>query len=363
MNILFRYISRRVLLSILLTFLIVIGIIMLVDFVEATRNFDDGEFSSLTILWLTLLKTPQLIEETIPFIALFGMMGALFGLNRRSELIVMRASGVSAWRFLLPAVLVAGLIGIIWTVALNPLASASMELREKIISQNSDTHSLRGLDTSLWLREGNEFEQTVIHAPSSNMLSQTLYDAEFIFFQTNADGELAFSRRMDAAQATLLPSGYWQLSQVIENTSDLKMQKIDSISWPTTITRQTLQNQSKSGSLPPFWNLMGEIKSLAKAGFSTTALEMKLHKLLSLPLMLIAMTCLAACVSMRLSREGGAFRLLLAGGILGFSVYFLQNMVGAFGEAGVVNLYIAVWSVPLLVLFGASAYLSRIEDG
>jgi len=349
--------------SILTAFAIVTGIIMLVDFVEATRNFDEAEISGLNLLWLTILKTPSLIEETIAFVVLFGVMWALYNLNRRSELIIMRTSGLSAWRFLTPAIVVTALIGVFWTAVLNRLAAEAIDLRERVIAEVSDRDTFKREDTSIWLRDGTEFEQTVIFAPRSDLLSQTLHDAEFNVFELGNDGQFQFARRFDAAKAALLPSGYWQLTDVVENTADAQKRDIDKISWPTTITKDTLQKRSRTGTLPPFWELPGEISDLSKAGFSSTLLEMRFHELLALPLMLVAMTLLAAAVSMRLSREGGTLQLLLAGGVLGFGVYFLQSVIGTFGKAGAINLCVAVWIVPSLVMLAATAYLSHLEDG
>jgi len=95
-----RYIASRTLRGIGLAFLIVTAIITLVDFVEGSRNLGaDTDISPLQLLALTLFKVPKLIEQTIPFVVLFGVMAALYGMNRRSELIVMRAAGLSAWRW------------------------------------------------------------------------------------------------------------------------------------------------------------------------------------------------------------------------------------------------------------------------
>ena len=108
-----RYVAMRTLRGIGLALIIVTAIIMLVDFVEGSRNIgSDVDISFFELLSLTVLKVPKLIEQTIPFIVLFGVMGALYGMNRRSELIVMRASGLSAWRFLRPALIVSAMIGI-----------------------------------------------------------------------------------------------------------------------------------------------------------------------------------------------------------------------------------------------------------
>jgi lipopolysaccharide export system permease protein len=90
---------------------------------------------------------------------------------------------------------------------------------------------------------------------------------------------------------------------------------------------------------------------------------MQLNKLLALPIMLIAMTVIAAGVSMHLTREGGTLRLLIIGGVLGFGVYFADNVVSAFGEASALPIILAAWTIPLFVLFSGLSYLARIEDG
>ena len=113
-----KYIAGRIFFGILTAFIIITGIIMLVDFVETSRDIGaDYNLSMFALLTITGLHIPQLIEQTIPFAVLFGVMGALFGLNKRSELIVLRASGLSAWRFLRPAIAVTAVIGLVWAMA------------------------------------------------------------------------------------------------------------------------------------------------------------------------------------------------------------------------------------------------------
>ena len=66
---------------------------------------------------------------------------------------------------------------------------------------------------------------------------------------------------------------------------------------------------------------------------------------------------------MHLTREGGTLRLLIIGGVLGFAVYFADNVVSAFGEASALPILLAAWAIPLFVLCFGVSYLARIEDG
>ena len=59
-----------------------------------------------------LLRLPAFSEILLSFAVLVGSIGALLSLNRKSELTVMRAGGMSVWQFLRPGVTVALLLGV-----------------------------------------------------------------------------------------------------------------------------------------------------------------------------------------------------------------------------------------------------------
>lgn len=357
-----RYIARRIISGLLLAFLIVTSIIMLVDFVEGTRKFGSYDsVSALQVFTLTALKAPKLIEQTIPFVVLFGVMGTLYSLNRKSELIVLRACGLSAWRFLTPALIVTSTLGVMWSLAFNPLASKTETL------QRSYAASLRGTTPMadqgpVWLREGTELGQTVIRADGFDVMSRKLMEAKFWIFEFDANGNARFSSRLDARDA-VWSRGYWQLSDVIENSPDGIKTPNAFVSWPTTLRETDLMKVTQLHNVPAFWDLPEDIRKMRLAGFSTTSLVMQFHRLLALPLMLIAMTFIAAGVSMHLTREGGTFRLMIFGGVIGFAVFFIDNIVSAFGESGALPASLAAWTIPFFVLFCAVAYITKIEDG
>ena len=355
-----RYIAGRTLRGILLAFLIVTAIIALVDYVEASRNIGaDGDISPLELLILTALKIPKLIEQTIPFVVLFGVMGALSGMNKRSELTVMRAAGLSAWRFLRPALIVTALIGVIWSTAVNPLSSHMMgeyDARSAAVLGSTQT-------AEIWLREGSDSSQRVIQAESLDLSAKRLDGAIFYEMGIAADGAAVFERRFDAKTARLLTPGYWTLETVIENAPNEETRRTDEVTLPTNITIEDLREQSGQQVDPPFWSIQDEIKANEKAGFSTRKLRLQFHKLLALPFLLVAMTFIAAGVSMHLVRGGGTLRLLIMGAVLGFGVFFADSVVTAFGEVAVLPVILAAWTVPLLVLLLGITHLARIEDG
>lgn len=361
---------RRMIVALLITFLIVISITVLVDFVEGNRNYADNEnMSAIDVALLTLLKAPNLIEETIPFIVLFGVMGALNGLNKHHELVVMRSIGLSAWRFLKPIIFVTSGVGVMWALLFNPAASRLISqhdsLRESFNSpaqmkvQTNDQNAYK----TVWLREGNEIEQTVIKAERVDAKSQTLYNVTFYKLSLESANRTAFSRRYDAKKAVLIAKNHWQLNDVIENAPRELTKTHTTLSLPTLMSSVQFETIGEIAISPAFWSLPQAIKKRTDAGFSTLSLRMEFHKLLALPVLLIAMTLIAACVTMNLSRSGGTLRLLVLGSVFGFAVYFGNSVMHTFGEAGTLPVILSAWFTPLLIILSGISYLTRIEDG
>lgn len=358
-----RYIIRHSLKAIAVTFMVIIGIIMLVDFVENARNLDsDVDISTLGLLYLTLLKAPKLIEQTLPFIVLFGIMSALFGMNRRSELIVMRAAGLSAWKFLQPALCVVGALGILWSGLINPIASKLSNHHNQLI-ETWTTGTPIETDKQIWLRDGTETLQTVILAHKINLSKRKLFDATFYLMDVEADNTTKFQRRYDAKTAILVTDGFWQLHGVSENVARRPAKIHDTISLPTGITLSDLRKQVTQVSSPSFWKIPSQIAANEAAGYSSRGLRLEFHRLLALPISLIAMTFIAAAVSMHLTRESGTIRLLITGAAIGFVVYFTDNVIHAFGGSAIIPVILASWAMPLFTLFFGISYLTRIEDG
>ena len=139
-------------------------VITLVDFVEMSRSIGvRAEIGFSQTLSLTLLNAPSLILLLLPFAFLFGVLGAFVSLNRRSELIAMRAAGVSAWRFIFPAAGAAVAFGIVTVTILNPVASAlnGRYEQQRAALTGATPSNLHG---EIWLRQGDAETQIVIRA-------------------------------------------------------------------------------------------------------------------------------------------------------------------------------------------------------
>jgi lipopolysaccharide export system permease protein len=210
-----KYLTWRTFMGVLIALGGVLVSILLIDLVEQMRSIGSRvELSLPAAVYLTLLKTPMLIEQTLPFVVLAGSMMAAIGLNRSSELVAIRAAGVSAWRFLTPAAFVGFTLGVLVITALNPLGAWCYRIfegeKDKALAEFAETGSSNGI----WIRQGDVGGQVVIHADSVDSSGAALENATFMFFETR-ENALRFTRRIRAARAVLRP-GFWQLSDLVD---------------------------------------------------------------------------------------------------------------------------------------------------
>ncbi len=358
------YVMGYTLLAVLAALAILTTVIALVDFVELSRTVGNRvDVGYNEVLRLTVLNVPSVILVLLPFAFLFGVLGAFVDLNRKSELIAMRAAGVSAWRFILPAAGAAFVIGVVTVGLFNPLAStmnAQYERERNALMEGVQSQGLK----DIWLRQGDGRTQIVIRARAGGddhgMLR--LRGVSLFISTLSGQGAAQFSRRVEAAQAWLMP-GHWLLTDAREATPGTEAIRYDTLSIPSSLDGRNALERYASPKAVPFWSLWGAIARTEQAGFSAIGYRLQLQELLATPLLFAAMSILAAAFSLRLIRLGGVATLAGAGVALGFALFFFNQFCGALGEANAIPPVVAAWTPPVVALLSGFTLLCYTEDG
>lgn len=347
---------------------VILAVIILIDFVETSRDIaSQADISALQSLHLTLLKTPLLVQETLPFIVLFGLLFTFFRLSRRSELIVMRASGYSAWRIMAPAAALSIGLGLFSAAALNP-AGAAANARFESLRDDLRQVSTGGPDGTggaggnVWLRETNADGFTIITAARIEPDSAELMSPLFRSYVRSETGAPVIDRRITADRAALR-GGFWSLTGAVESEPGLAPRRLGEIALPTDTRRQALFERVRSPGATSFWTLPGVIDSARAAGLSSRAYELRWHGLLAQPLLLFAAAMLAVAATFRLHRLGGATGFAAAGAVAGFLLYFTQELLIGLGASGALTPMTAAWTAPALFALGGVFFIAATEDG
>ncbi len=338
----------------------VFALIFLIDFTEFTsRAASLPGFTVQLGLLISAFRVPMIMQQTVPFVALFSAMATLVSLNRKYELVIARSAGISAWQFLLPCCLGALLFGILTVGLLNPLAAYAYtrsELAEtELRAGQSNAVSAFGAP---WLRQKTIEGEVIIGARA--ILNQGLELADAVFF-TLSDGG-AITERRDAARA-YLRDGYWQLDDVKVIREGSRLERLATDRVATDLKPEFVQERLARPETIPFFDLPKTIEVARSFGLRASSFAMQLHSLMALPALLVAMTLIAATVSMRFARMGQSAIMILGGVVAGFLLYVISVLVKAFGDAGFVPPYAAAWFPVVVAMFFGVTFLLYKEDG
>lgn len=355
-----RYFFMRYVKTTLYFLLGIFALSLLLDFTEnASKLANLPDYSAWAALGISAMRIPFIMQQIIPFVALFSAMATLIALNRRYELVVARSVGVSAWQFLLPACFGAFLFGLVTIFIVNPLAAYGFEKSLEITTQwrNGKVNEVTALRDP-WLRQKSDGQETIIGAKGVLENGTHLTDVSFFIF--NEDQTI--KERLDARNARL-EDGYWNLTDVTRIMEGQEPQTLLSTKIPTQLKAEYLEEKLSSPETIPFIELPRKIEVARSFGFSATAFDMQFQSLLALPALLMAMTLIAATVSLKFVRSGQSGTMILGGIIAGFVLYVVTVLAKAFGTAGFVPPFVAAWVPVLIATFFGISFLLHKEDG
>lgn len=359
-----RYVTARSLMGVLTALFVLSALIVLINFVELSRTTSGargGEASASEVIGLALLQSPGVILRILPFTFLFGVLGAFMNLNRRSELVALRASGVSAWRFVTPAAVTAALIGVLAMAAFNPLAATMTSQFERMKTELTRSPNTPN-NQPIWLRQGDKRQQIVIRALSNVGPGVHLKGVTMFVNAVEPDGRLRFVRRIEASDA-VLQHDTWTLSNVREFTPGGIGVAGGTLQMRSTLSEATALERFTANTAIAFWTLPGLIARTESAGISATIYRLQFQQLLATPLMYAGMAMLAAAFSLRLLRLGGLVQLAASGVALGFVFFFFNEICSALGRSEALPVTAAAWAPPALALLAGITLLCFTEDG
>lgn len=339
----------------------VYALVTLVDFTElSSRTVGMAGFTVSTALIISALRVPMIMQQAVPFIALVAAITTLVSLNRKYELVVARSAGISAWQFLAPCCFGALMFGVLTVGVLNPIAAYTISRSEALESQLRDRGQSNKVNafSAPWLRQKTADTDTIIGARA--VLNQGLELAGVTFFSLDKDGTIV--ERRDAASA-YLRDGYWELHDVrtIRRGQQLPPTVTDRV--PTNLKPEFVQERLARPETIPFYALPAKIEVAQSFGVRASAFATQFHTLMALPLLLVAMTLIAATVSMRFQRMGQSATMILGGVLAGFLLYVVSVLVKAFGNAGFVPPFIVAWIPVVVAMFFGVTFLLYKEDG
>lgn len=233
MRILDRYIGRAVIAGTLLALFILLAVDLFFAFANEIQDLGKGRYTLGDVFAYVGLTVPRRAHELFPMAALLGSLLSLGTLATNSELVAIRAAGVSVTRIAL-SVLRAGAILLVIAAAIGEWVApwAEQRAQQRRALTQAEAITFRG-DHGLWARDGNRFINIDRILPDGRLAGVEVYELA-------DDASLKMS--ITARTAEHVAAG-WRMQDVRQGT--LKGQSLDirtaqRLNLPTLLSSQLL---------------------------------------------------------------------------------------------------------------------------
>jgi lipopolysaccharide export system permease protein len=315
----------------------------------------NGDSELWRYVWL---RIPLIVSRFLPFSVLLGTLIAFVGLNQHSEVVAMKAAGVSAHQMLAPLIVASLVIA----AALFAFNETVVVKAARVVTAWSDNDYKpippeSGVLSNVWLLSGEDLiraGRVAGHGADFHVDNIVIYD--------RTGGILERVIRADTAVPR--PATHdWLLDKVrIYDATMNLVRSAPRLAALPGVTPQQLTLAKVDPTQLDYWTLEQRIAELEAAGRPADEARAGLAHKISAPLSTLLMPLLAAVAAFGLARSGQVLLRATLGMALGFAYFVADNFSLAMGNAGAYPPVIAAWAPFLLFLLIGETVLVRTEE-
>jgi len=353
------YLAKTFAVRIIAVLSMLVLVLMMLDLLGETGNIlavpGNGEPE---LLRYVSLRVPQLIARFLPYSVLLATIITLAGMNQNSEVIAMKAAGLSAHQILAPLILTAALVSaasFTFNERVVTRATAALKVWQDVEYANVTPEP--GTRTNVYFNDGND---VLMAARLSGSGARTVLTG-VTFYERDDSGMIA--RQIHASRATFAAPG-WRLES--PRSFDVAAAEEGVIAGNPVIAAGVTLGQiglrKINAEAEPLDELGRSIAALQSAGRRTSELEAKWWHKISGPLAAMLMPLLGAVAGFGLARSGQLLARAVIGMALGFAYFVVDNAALAMASFGGYPPLLAAWAPFFLFLMVGETVLIRTEE-
>ena len=324
MTILDRHIARSITASTVLVFVVLTALFTFVKFVDVLGDTGKANFGLYDAIVYILMSVPRQAYELFPMTALLGTTLGLSSLAVDSELIAMRAAGVSLAR-LVGSVAKLGLIFVLLALVVGEfVAPYTEDVAERGRAAAMQTSVRQQKDSGIWVRDGMMYVHLGEVLPDLSVLRLNIY-------QFDENNRL---RLQTSAKTGRYEGDVWRLTEVRQSRLDdgrVRVRQMRTDEWSSVLTPDMLSVFAVKPEGLSAWRLYRYIQHLGQNKQDTRRYDLALWNKLMSPVAVGIMMILAVPFVFSHMRSAGVGSRLMIGIMLGLAFYVLSRGFGYFG--------------------------------
>jgi len=355
MIILDQYIRKIVVGNIAIVLTVLISLFAVINFSGEFNKIGQGNYTIWLAIQYTLLTLPTQAYEFIPVASLLGVMIGMGALANRSELIIIRASGITLNRITISVLKAAILVIIFGFIIGEFIAPSSKQYGQQLWLKALNKNASLNTHSGLWMRDGDKY----VHVQSVDT-SGKLSGIGIFTFDDNYNLKLATS----AESATYDADDGWILINVKKsfiNSKEIKVESLAVLQMDNLLPPDVIKIVSIEPAMLSVWRLYQYIKYLKSNGLDSSQYELSFWNKIVIPLSIFAMVMLAMPFIFGLGRTTSTGKRIVVGFLLGIAFFIGNRLIGQAGIANNIHPIFSAFTPSVLTIFVSAWVLHRIR--
>jgi LPS export ABC transporter permease LptF/LPS export ABC transporter permease LptG len=361
-NLLDLYVARQYLGVYIVSFAALVGIFYIATLIDLAEKLLGGVTSTAVMLRYFYFATPQYVYYIIPMAALVATLVTIGLLTKNSEIIVMRACGISLYRSALPLVL----FGVVFSGVL-------FELQEQVLATwNREAQRLNAIMRGYPIQMVGVLNRQWIIGKSGDIYRYQAFDqrrntfTQFTFYQVDESAwrlkRLTYAGNVDLGvqegedSFTWMARNGWTRQFTPDAHRPLAQPAVKYTAFaesPISLEAPAyFKTEDPDADRMTYRELKGYIAELKASGYHVVPYQVQLQQKLAFPFVAIIMTLLAVPFAVTTGRSGAIYGIGV-GLVLAIVYRTALALFGALGSGGWVDPTLAAWAPN--ILFGAAA--------
>ena len=351
MRLLQRYIGKAVIINIIIALVVLLGLVSIGTFANELGDVGRGRYQAYDAFVYVMMIVPRRTYEVFPVAVLLGSLIGLGGLASNSELIAMRAAGVSLREIIFSA-LKAGIVMMVIIVVVGELIAPNTEQYAQTMraSKMSEQITLKS-EYGFWARDRNTFVNIRNILPGARL--QDIYIYEF-----SDDRQLKVASYAAFAQ---FRNDRWLLNNIKQTEFTPKgvvSRQIERAEWESMLDPGVLSVVVVRPTMLAAWGLYRYISFLHGNGQTAIPFEVAFWSKIVSPVMTLVMVFLAVPFVFGSLRSVGIGQRVFAGSIIGTMFFLMSKILGHLAVVYQLNPLFAA-TFPAFVMLGLAFWLFR----
>mgnify|MGYP000146646381 FL=1 len=349
MNILTKYIVKEVLKGSAVAVMLLLTLFMLFTFRDELKDIGEGGYDLKQILMYLALTAPTVFYELLPFGALLGSLFVVGGMGNNSEIIAMRAAGISIFG-VIKSVMLAGLVMVIIAFLVGefvaPKAAHEAQLVKMLAKKNEVAIRSRN---GVWLREKDEFVNVRKIMGKGGL-------GDIYTYKIDEQGQMLSVRHID--EATFLGDGLWKVNNVLQtevSVNQVFSTKVVQDEWETSIEPDLLSVAVVKSDNMALYDLYTYIDFLKQNNQKAQTYELAFWSRLINPFVIFVMLMVSIPFVVGIKRGVSTGGRMMLGIIIGMTFNIFDKIAGHVGLVyGFDPMVMAV--LPSILVFSLATY-------